>query len=649
MLCPQCCQHPWLINGAEDKEVPADSSDEEYMQKTVAASGKLVLLAKLLEKMKREGHRVLIFSQFVLVLDLLQEFCDYKQYLYERLDGGVRGNEREAAIDRFVKPDSNRFLFLLSTRAGGVGLNLATADTVIIFDSDWNPQQDMQAQARAHRIGQKNKVSIYRLVTRNTYESEMFVKASKKLGLDHAVLTNLEIGRGGRGEDGGVEGEEEVDKDSIDRILRLGAYGLFDDEGDAKSLEFEQRDIDEILEKHSHVIRIGKGSAEGEEKKEEEEGKEEREVVQMQEEGKDTASSSAAAVPAAGGQFRLNYSKLRFSSEKDAIDINDSHFWEKMMGNTALILPPDELLSQLTDTSAYETPANKELFFTRLRRTVESILDAKRKGEDVPELDGLVNLLIQFLATKEFKEERPLAEEWLVEAERRVERKARMRTREEGGSMGGDRRSGRRRGLREEKTREQDGSDFEDSDASGGEGYDDEGERTKGGRVRGRAGALMNVDVCHVCWLSGSLLGCEGQCERWFHLECLGMDEAPQEGERWLCQDCKERNHQCRMCGKKSKDDYVSEEGVRCCSVPRCGLSYHLACVRSSPLTVFYSTSSTSSFKVRRIHRTAPQRLPVTFPAVFSPAVFVYVCVCSALLTTATAALLWVRCTTCTV
>src|ERR1700733_14658215 len=94
----------------------------------------------------------------------------------------------------FCKPDSNRFIFLLSTRAGGVGLNLAAADTVIIFDSDWNPQQDMKAQARAHRIGQKNKVMIYRLVTRNTYESTMFMKASKKLGLDHAVLTNLELG-----------------------------------------------------------------------------------------------------------------------------------------------------------------------------------------------------------------------------------------------------------------------------------------------------------------------------------------------------------------------------------------------------------------------------------------------------------------------
>ena len=591
------CQHPWLITGAEDKEVPPGVSDEEYMQKTVAASGKLVLLAKLLEKMQREGHRVLIFSQFVLVLDLLQEYCDWKGYLYERLDGGVRGNEREAAIDRFTKPDSNRFIFLLSTRAGGVGLNLATADTVIIFDSDWNPQQDMQAQARAHRIGQKRKVMIYRLVTRNTYESEMFMKASKKLGLDHAVLTNLEIGRGrggagGRGEGGGGEGEDgEVDKDSIDKILRLGAYGLLEDEDDSKSRAFMEGDIDEILEKHSHVISFSKTPAADSDGKVDGDS---ADPSDPSDEAKDPSASPAAVTSSAtAGAFRLNYSKMRFSSEKDAIDINDSHFWEKLMGNSALVLPPDELLSQLTDTSAYETQANKDLFLSRLRKTVESILDAKRRGDDVPELDGLVNLLIQFCATKEFKDERLQAEEWLIEAERRVERKARMKTREDTDDVD-RRRSGRRRGRRDEEQKRGSDSDFSESDGSG---FEETDERTKGGRVRGRAGALMNSDLCDVCWLSGSLLGCEGQCERWFHLACLGMDEAPEEGERWLCDDCSKKSHVCRICKLRDKDDYAGEDGVRCCSVPRCGLSYHLACVRGNPLTVFYSSSSTSSFK----------------------------------------------------
>ena len=113
------------------------------------------------------------------------------RYLYERIDGRVHGNLRQEAIDRFSRPDSDRFAFLLCTRAGGLGINLTAADTVIIYDSDWNPQNDLQAQARCHRIGQVKAVKIYRLITRNSYERDMFDKASKKLGLDKAVLQSM--------------------------------------------------------------------------------------------------------------------------------------------------------------------------------------------------------------------------------------------------------------------------------------------------------------------------------------------------------------------------------------------------------------------------------------------------------------------------
>ena len=103
---------------------------------------------KLLPKLKAGGHQVLIFSQMKMVLDLLEYYMRLKGYLYERIDGNIRGNERQAAIDRFSAPNSDRFVFMLSTRAGGLGINLTTADTVIIYDSDWNPQNDVQALAR---------------------------------------------------------------------------------------------------------------------------------------------------------------------------------------------------------------------------------------------------------------------------------------------------------------------------------------------------------------------------------------------------------------------------------------------------------------------------------------------------------------------
>ncbi|NXA25958.1 CHD8 protein, partial [Ibidorhyncha struthersii] len=184
----KCCNHPYLINGEE----PGVAEDPGGMSHAmVRSAGKLVLIDKLLPKLKAGGHKVLIFSQMVRCLDILEDYLIQKRYLYERIDGRVRGNLRQAAIDRFSKPDSDRFVFLLCTRAGGLGINLTAADTCIIFDSDWNPQNDLQAQARCHRIGQSKAVKVYRLITRNSYEREMFDKASLKLGLDKAVLQSM--------------------------------------------------------------------------------------------------------------------------------------------------------------------------------------------------------------------------------------------------------------------------------------------------------------------------------------------------------------------------------------------------------------------------------------------------------------------------
>lgn len=143
------------------------------MKTLTEASGKLVLMHKMLAKLKEQGHRVLIFSQMTRVLDLLEDFFEGHMWRYERLDGTITGSVRQAAIDRFNTPGCDIFAFLLSTRAGGLGINLATADTVFIFDSDWNPHNDIQAFSRAHRIGQQNKVMIYRFVTKGTVEERI--------------------------------------------------------------------------------------------------------------------------------------------------------------------------------------------------------------------------------------------------------------------------------------------------------------------------------------------------------------------------------------------------------------------------------------------------------------------------------------------
>ncbi|CAJ0571531.1 unnamed protein product, partial [Mesorhabditis spiculigera] len=246
---------PMMLRRAEEQIVaevrllhPEMDEDTAQRKALVDASGKMVLIEKLLPKLKSDGHRVLIFSQMVKVLDLIEEFVSNHGYLYERIDGNVRGDLRQAAIDRFSKKDSDRFVFLLCTRAGGLGINLTAADTVIIFDSDWNPQNDLQAQARCHRIGQQKSVKVYRLITANTYEREMFDKASLKLGLDKAVLQSTTV----------MDKKEQLTKKEIEELLKKGAYGSIMDESSEGS-KFSEEDIETILSRRATTVTLEAG------------------------------------------------------------------------------------------------------------------------------------------------------------------------------------------------------------------------------------------------------------------------------------------------------------------------------------------------------------------------------------------------------
>ncbi|EWC48367.1 hypothetical protein DRE_02136 [Drechslerella stenobrocha 248] len=183
--------HPFLFPSAEEDIMNGLESKADRLNAMIMCSGKMVLMDRFLTKMKSDGHRVLIFSQMVNMLDLLQEYLTLRGFTYQRIDGTVTAGNRKIAIDRFNHPDSEDFCFLLSTRAGGLGINLTTADTVIIFDSDWNPQADLQAMARAHRIGQKNHVMIYRFVSKDTIEEEVLERARVKLLMEYAVYMGI--------------------------------------------------------------------------------------------------------------------------------------------------------------------------------------------------------------------------------------------------------------------------------------------------------------------------------------------------------------------------------------------------------------------------------------------------------------------------
>jgi chromodomain-helicase-DNA-binding protein 1 len=242
MELKKCCNHATLIRPVDDM------SHLEPLQRLIRCSGKLLLLDKLLCRLKETGHRVLIFSQMVRMLDLLGEYLSLRRFPYQRLDGSIRGELRKQALEHFNAEGSPDFCFLLSTRAGGLGINLATADTVIIFDSDWNPQNDLQAQARAHRIGQKNQVNIYRLVTKGSVEEDIIERAKRKMVLDHLVIQRMDTtGRTVLAKDNNdtKSNSTPFNKEELAAILKFGAEDLFKEceEGD----EEPQCDIDEIL------------------------------------------------------------------------------------------------------------------------------------------------------------------------------------------------------------------------------------------------------------------------------------------------------------------------------------------------------------------------------------------------------------------
>lgn len=163
----------------------------------VMASGKFKLLDRMLPVLREGGHRVLIFSQMTRLLDILQDYLAYRGYGCCRIDGSTKVLDRQAAIDSFNQ-DPDMFVFLLSTRAGGLGINLASADTAILFDSDWNPHQDLQAQDRCHRIGQKKDVAVYRFLTAGSVEIEMMEKQISKKKLDRMTIHGGDFRQAGR-------------------------------------------------------------------------------------------------------------------------------------------------------------------------------------------------------------------------------------------------------------------------------------------------------------------------------------------------------------------------------------------------------------------------------------------------------------------
>lgn len=236
MQLRKCCNHPYLFEGAEPG--PPYTTDEHLIYN----AGKMVMLDKILTRMKKQGSRVLIFSQMSRVLDILEDYCVFREHKYNRIDGSTAHEDRIAAIDEYNGPGSEKFVFLLTTRAGGLGINLTSADIVILFDSDWNPQADLQAMDRAHRIGQTKQVVVFRFVTEQAIEEKVLERAAQKLRLDQLVIQQ------GRAQQAA---KAAASKDELLNMIQHGAEKVFESKGPTGALasksDLSEDDIDAIL------------------------------------------------------------------------------------------------------------------------------------------------------------------------------------------------------------------------------------------------------------------------------------------------------------------------------------------------------------------------------------------------------------------
>ncbi|ODV83568.1 hypothetical protein CANARDRAFT_202812 [[Candida] arabinofermentans NRRL YB-2248] len=237
MQLRKCCNHPYLFEGAEPG--PPFTTDEHL----IFNSQKMKVLDKLLKRLQKQGSRVLIFSQMSRMLDILEDYCIFREFEYCRIDGQTDHIDRIKSIDEYNAPNSKKFIFLLTTRAGGLGINLTTADTVFLYDSDWNPQADLQAMDRAHRIGQTKQVRVFRFITQNAIEEKVLERASQKLRLDQLVIQQ---GRNGGGDTNKKLGNS---KQELLNMIQYGAADLLMDKNtkEEEKTELDDDEIDSIL------------------------------------------------------------------------------------------------------------------------------------------------------------------------------------------------------------------------------------------------------------------------------------------------------------------------------------------------------------------------------------------------------------------
>ncbi|WVQ80394.1 hypothetical protein IAT38_002499 [Cryptococcus sp. DSM 104549] len=238
MQLRKICNHPYVFREVDEDFTVGNTTDEQIIR----VAGKFELLDRILPKLFKTGHKVLIFFQMTEIMTIVSDFFDYRGWKYCRLDGSTKADDRQTLLSTFNDPNSPYQVFILSTRAGGLGLNLQSADTVIIYDTDWNPHADLQAQDRAHRIGQKKEVRVLRLISSGTVEELVLARAQRKLEIDGKVI------QAGKFDDVTTGAEYEA--------LLQKAFETSADDEEEETNELDDDELNELLARGDHELEL---------------------------------------------------------------------------------------------------------------------------------------------------------------------------------------------------------------------------------------------------------------------------------------------------------------------------------------------------------------------------------------------------------
>jgi len=525
----KAANHPFLFPGIEKVAIDGRATEE-----IVSLSGKMKMLDRMLGKLYEKGHRVVLFSQFTRTLDIISDYLDMRGYRHTRLDGQTNRVMREVRINFFNKEKSPMFVFCLSTRAGGEGVNLFTADTVILFDSDWNPQVDIQAMARVHRIGQTKVVHVYRLVTAGSVEECIVQRQQRKLFLDNAV---------NRGSTKNAEAEEAAKKKDKKDKKRAGGSGDDEEDGEEGDEEEEEEEGGDSKDIGNEADEAGEGFP-GDEPEPSKVFQAVRfgwnSVFSANQSGKKDISDEdlerlldrkrgIAAADDVGGTLEHAEDQVWQENQQSSLETFDE---------LVPMLRIDNIRSAVRDTGEQEAktveaagqegegPSSGALVDTEQGTVEEGAAGGSSEMQVADAVDAPV-------ATPAFEVEMAVAA--------RPKRTVQSRTVEvyvEGlgmvpvsrASMGVDDDAAKSKAFIAREARQK---------ASQSLVY----VTNSGRQVAGRD--FNHQDVCQQCWDGGELIVCD-LCPMSYHLKCLGLKRNPKE-KRWMCP-----HHYCHNCNRRS-------------------------------------------------------------------------------------------------